>query len=116
MSYRRSLSWSAATRDMRNDRTFVAPAATLAERVAREEARKDGIRLYREAKAALVVAVAQPLATAAGYDRSAIMVLANAIVREQMAAVAGRSYRDLIGAALKKAWASARDARRAAAH
>jgi hypothetical protein len=116
MSARRALSWSAATRDMRNDRTIVAPAATLAERVAWEEARKDGIRLYREAKAALAIAAAQPLATAASYDRSAIMVLANAIVREQMAAVVGRSYRHLIGAALKKAWAAAHVARRAAAH
>ena len=116
MSLNRRLSWTAATRDMRNDRTFVAPAANLAERVAREEARKEGIRLYREAKAALVIAAARPLATAAGYDRTAIMLLANAIVREQMAAVLGRSYRDLIGKVLKEAWAAAHDARRAAAH
>lgn len=116
MPLQRRISWTSATRDMRNDRAFVASAATLAERVAREEARKDGIRLYREAKAALVIAAARPLATATGYDRSAIMLLANAIVREQMAAVLGRSYRALIGKALKQAWAAAHDARRAAAH
>jgi hypothetical protein len=116
MSNRRDLSWSAATRDMRNDRTFRAPAANLAERIAREDARKESICLYREAKTALALAAAQPLATAVGYDRRAIMVLANAIAREQMAAVLGRSYRALIGKALKKAWACAHIARRSAAH
>jgi hypothetical protein len=116
MALNRRISWTSATRDMRNDRAFVAPAATLAERVAREEARKEGIRVYREAKAALVIAAARPLATAGGYDRSAIMLLANAIVREQRAAVLGRSYRGLIGKALTQAWAAAKAARLAAAH
>lgn len=116
MSLSRRISWTAATRDMRNDRTFVAPAANLAERIAREEARKAGIRAYTEAKAALAVAKARPLFSALGYDRSAIMVLANAIAREQCAAVLGRSHRALIGAAMKQAWAAARAARLAAAH
>ncbi|WP_264051689.1 hypothetical protein [Methylobacterium flocculans] len=116
MSLNRSISWTAATRDMRADRTFIAPAANLAERVAREEARKEGIRLYREAKAALAAAKARPLFSALGYDRSAIMVLANAIAREQCAAVLGRSHRALIGKAMSQAWAMARAARLAAAH
>jgi len=116
MSLNRTISWTAATRTMRNDRTFVAPATNLAERIAREEARKEGIRLYGEAKAALVIAKGRPLVTAAGFDRSAIMLLANAIVREQRAAVLGRSHRDLIGKALKQAWAAAKAANRAAAH
>ncbi|MDR7039865.1 hypothetical protein J2X36_004643 [Methylobacterium sp. BE186] len=90
--------------------------ATLAERIARQQAREEGVRAYREARAALARAAAQPLATAAGYDRRAIMNLAVAIVREQMAAVAGRSYRALIGNALKQAWAAAKVQRRAAAH
>ncbi|KQQ39134.1 hypothetical protein ASF58_22850 [Methylobacterium sp. Leaf125] len=116
MSLNRSISWTAATRTMRQDRTFVAPAANLAERIAREEARKAGIRVYSEAKAALATAKARPLFTAAGFDRSAIMLLANAIVREQRAAVLGRSYRGLIGKALTQAWAAAKTARLAAAH
>lgn len=116
MSLNRSLSWTAATRDMRNDRTFVAPPANLAERIAREEARKEGIRLYGVAKAALAIAKARPLFSALGYDRSAIMVLANAIARERCAAVLGRSHRALIGNAMRQAWAAARAARLAAAH
>ncbi|MER2265613.1 hypothetical protein [Methylobacterium oxalidis] len=91
MSFRRSLSWSAALRDLRADRTAVAAPATLAERVARQQAREESVRAYREARAALARASAQPLASAAGYDRRAIMNLAVAVVREQMAAVTGRS-------------------------
>lgn len=117
MSARRSLSWSAATADMRRDRAFVTPPATLAERVSREHARIEGVRIYSEARKALAFAAAQPLATAKAYDRSAILKLANAIVRERMAAKPGQlAYRDLIGKAMKQAWAAARDARRAAAH
>lgn len=116
MSLQRTISWTAATRDMRNDRTFVAPAANLAERVSREEARKAGLRAYGEARAALAVARGRPLISAVGYDRSVIMALANAIAREQMAAVVGRSYRALIGKALAQAWATARATRLAAAH
>ena len=116
MSLNRTISWTAATRTMRQDRAVVAPPATLAERIAREEARKAGIVAYREAKAALAAAKARPLFSALGYDRSAIMVLANAIAREQRTAVAGRSHRDLIGAAMSQAWAIARAARLAAAH
>lgn len=116
MTLNRSISWTAATRTMRNDRTFVAPAAHLAERIAREEARKAGLRAYGEAKAALAAAKARPLFSALGYDRSAIMVLANAIAREQCAAVVGRSHRALIGKAMVQAWAAAKAARLAAAH
>lgn len=116
MSLQRKISWTAATREMRNDRAFVVPPANLAERLAREEDRKAGIRAYTEARLALASAKARPLVATAGYDRAAIMSLANAIVREQMAAVVGRSYRALIGAALKQAWAHAKAARRAAAH
>lgn len=111
MSYRCSISWSAAARDMRNDRTVVAPPATLVERIARQQAREENVRLYRVAQVALTVAWTRPLATAAGYDRAAIMNLANAIVRERMAARLGQSYRALIGKALK-AWAAAHAARR----
>jgi hypothetical protein len=116
MSLNRTLSWSAATRNMRADRTFQAPAANLAERIARNDAREESIRLYRKARIALNLAASQPLANAAGYDRHAIMILANAIVREQMAATLGRTYRNLISAAMKKAWAAAKDARLATAH
>lgn len=116
MSLNRTISWTAATRIMRQDRTVVAVPANLAERIAREEARKAGIRAYGEAKAALAVAKARPLFTAAGFDRSAIMLLANAIVREQRAAVLGHSHCDLIGKALSQAWAAAKAARLAAAH
>ncbi|GJE41306.1 hypothetical protein [Methylobacterium soli] len=116
MSIRRQISWTAATRDMRNDRTIVAAPATLAERIARQHAREENVRAYRAAQASLAVAAAQPLASAGGYDRAAIMTLANAIVRERMTARLGQSYRALIGKALKQAWSAARDARRAAAH
>lgn len=81
-----------------------------------EEARKAGLRTYGEAKAALAAAKARPLFSALGYDRSAIMVLANAIAREQRTAVLGRSHRSLIGKAMSQAWAIARAARLAAAH
>lgn len=116
MSLNRTISWTAATRTMRQDRAVVVAPANLAERVAREAARVEGIRLYREAKAALAAAKARPLFSALGYDRSAIMVLANAIAREQRTAVAGRSHRDLIGKAMSQAWAIAKAARLAAAH
>jgi hypothetical protein len=116
MSSRRQISWSAALRDMRNDRTVIAPPAPLVERIARQQAREENVRAFREAQTTLAIAAAQPLATAAGYDRRAIVNLANAIVRERMTARLGQSYRALIGKALKQAWAAARDARRAAAH
>ncbi|KAB1072199.1 hypothetical protein [Methylobacterium planeticum] len=116
MTTRRQISWTAATRDMRNDRTVVAPPATMAERIARQQVREEHVRLYRVAQTALTIAWSRPLATAASYDRAAIMNLANAIVRERMAAVLGQSYRALIGKALKQAWAAAHAARRAAAH
>ncbi|KAB1072529.1 hypothetical protein F6X53_27985 [Methylobacterium soli] len=95
---------------------MVASPATLAERIARQQAREENVRAYRAAQAALAVAAAQPLATAGRYDRRAIMRLANAIVRERMTARLGQSYRALIGKALKQAWAAARETRRAAAH
>ncbi|GEP04822.1 hypothetical protein [Methylobacterium oxalidis] len=112
----RSLSWPATLRDIRADRSSVAAPATLVERIARQHARAESVRAYREARATLARAAAQPLASAAGYDRRATMNLAVAIVREQMAAIIGRSYRTLIGSALKQAWAAAKAQRRAAAH
>lgn len=100
MSLRRSISWSAATRDMRSDRQ---PAAERRAYLATVHAAKiEGLR---------ATAGATLWTPAADFDRRAIMVRAVAD------AGTGRgTWSERMSEALKYVWACAHAARRAGSH
>ena len=114
MSLRRQVSWSSALRDMRGDRGSAdarraAIAASMALKLAASKA-KD------EAREAVRIADAAPLFAEGRFDRSAIMSRAWARARAARAHGDARPWRKLVSLELRRAWAWARDARRAAAH
>lgn len=98
MSCRRSLSWSAATRDMRDDRTKL-PAGFLSARGL--------IECY--------VRTRRPLVVAGKFDRTAIMAHAAAAAKLHQERT-GSTWGAAMSVSLKAAWQVARAAHRAAAH
>jgi hypothetical protein len=106
MALSRKIDWSAAMRDMRNDRTTPIAPGLLAAR-SLEIARLD--RLAKEAASA-------PLAVAGSFDRSAIMKAAIAQARLQKAKGNKAPWSQLVGSALRFIWLHAKQQRAFAAH
>ncbi len=108
MSATRSLSWSAAMRDIERDRgqyrpgerTAIVRAAAFA-KMAADAARK--------------AAVSQPLVVAGAYDRRAIMAAAVKAAQARRA-VSGEAWGICLSSALKGVWQVAKAARLAKAH
>jgi hypothetical protein len=98
MSFRRSLSWTAATRDMRNDRTKL-PAGFLSARAM--------VECY--------VRTRRPLVVAGKFDRAAIMAHAAAAAKLHQERT-GSTWGEAMSVSLKASWQVARAAHRAAAH
>lgn len=98
MSFRRSLSWTAAIRDMRNDRVQL-PAGFLSARGL--------IECY--------VRTRRPLVVAGKFDRAAIMAHAAAAAKQHQART-GSTWGEAMSVSLKAAWQVARAVHRAAAH
>ncbi len=101
----RKINWTAAMRDMRNDRAK--PVAGFLASRSLEIARLD--RTAREAAAV-------PFAVAGSYDRSAIMKAAIASARAQKAKGSKAPWSQLVGLALKTIWRNAKAQRSFAAH
>ena len=107
MSFRRSLDWSTAIRDMPAQQP-PRPAANSAavERMIRE----------MSAKAALKAAAALPLVVDSAFSKSAIMKQALAAARLERARGSSFPWPALLSAALKFAWLRAKMARKAQVH
>lgn len=101
----RKINWTAAMRDMRNDRAK--PVAGFLAARSLEIARLD--RLAKEAAAA-------PFAVAGSYNRSNIMKAALASARAQKAKGNKAPWSQLVGSALRSAWACAKQQRALSAH
>jgi hypothetical protein len=101
MSLRRKIDWMIAMRDLRHDRTS-SGSRPLFNRalVAAQQAR------------AVEEAAKQPLCSACGYDRGAIMRFAWAVARRERSARPNVAWRSLISSALKMVWARAKHAMR----
>lgn len=97
----RKIDWSAAMRDMRNDRANPTKPGLLA------SASLERARLDRIAKEAAAV----PFAVASSYDRSAIMKAAIAQARLQKAKGSKTPWSQLVGSALKFIWLHAKQQR-----
>lgn len=97
MSCRRSLSWSAATRDMRTNRIAI-PAGFLAARGLVE----------------CFVKTRRPLVVAGKFDRAAIMAHATAAAQAHQRRT-GSTWSEAMSVALKASWQVARRAHRAIA-
>ena len=106
MSCRRQISWTTATRDMRNDRVQIAPGQIGATLRANAYAKFTADRL-RAARPVLMVA--------GRYDRAAIMKAAIQQAQNRRA-VTGEAWGVCLSAALKGVWSVAKAARLAAAH
>jgi hypothetical protein len=106
MAATRKINWTAAMRDMRNDRSAPVALGFLAAR-SLETARLD--RLAKEAASV-------PFAVAGSYNRSAIMKAASAQARLQKAKGNKAPWSQLIGSALKNIWRHAKAQRAFAAH
>ncbi|WP_336488144.1 hypothetical protein [Methylobacterium nigriterrae] len=104
MTHRRSLSWSAALRDLRADRITIAPEERRA--YSRRE-----IFAKIAAKRALASAHTRPLADSSGYDRRAIMSAA-IISAKARRTVTGEPWNICLSAALRGTWQAAKEARR----
>lgn len=98
MSFRRSISWTAATRDMRNDRVQL-PAGFLSARAMVE----------------CFVKTRRPLVVAGKFDRAAIMAHAAAAAKLHQTRT-GSTWAAAMSVSLKAAWQVAKAAHRAAAH
>ncbi|KQP67680.1 hypothetical protein ASF41_21680 [Methylobacterium sp. Leaf111] len=98
MSFRRTISWTAATRDMRNDRVQL-PAGFLSARGLIE----------------CFVKTRRPLVVAGKFDRAAIMAHAAAAAKQHQART-GSTWAAAMSVSLKAAWQVAKAAHRAAAH
>lgn len=98
MSLNRRISWTAALRDMRNDRTPI-PAGLLSARGL--------IECY--------VRTRRPLVVADKYDRSAIMAHAAAAAKLHQERT-GSTWAAAMSVSLKAAWQVAKAAHRAATH
>jgi hypothetical protein len=100
MSLHRKIDWTAAIRDMRNDRTR--PVAGFLAARSMEIARLD--RLAKEAASV-------PFISGASFDRSAIMKAAVAQARFQKAKGSKAPWSQLVGFALKNIWRHAKQQR-----
>lgn len=101
--FRRSLSWSAALRDIRADRIQLPPD----ERKAR--CRQQAFAKLAAKRASAMIGV-RPLINAGAYDRRAIMCAAVAAAQARRA-ITGEPWRVCISAALKGTWQAARATR-----
>jgi hypothetical protein len=101
----RKINWTAAMRDLRNDRAK--PVAGYLAARSLEIARLD--RLAKEAAVA-------PFAVAGSYDRSAIMKAAIASARARKAKGSKAPWSQLVGFALKNIWRHAKQQRAFATH
>lgn len=99
MALRRSLSWSSALRDLRDDRAKV-PAGLISARV-----RAEGFARFR----------GRPLVVAGRFDRAAIMAAAVSAARAHQEQ-AGCTWAEAMSVALKGAWQAAKIAKGRAAH
>ena len=106
MALHRKINWTAAMRDMRNDRTAPVAPGYLAG-LSMERARLD--RLAKEA-------AKQPFFAAGAFDRSAIMKAAIASARLQKAKGSKAPWSKLLSSALKFAWICAKQQRAFATH
>ena len=98
MTFRRSLSWSTAMPDIRNDR---APAAAVSPMFLASMARARALDARRAAQA-------RPLVVNGAYDRSAIMQVAIAAARVDRARGVSLPWSQLLASALRTAWARAK--------
>jgi hypothetical protein len=98
MSFRRQISWTAATRDMRNDRVQL-PAGFLSARSL--------VECY--------VKTRRPLVVAGKFDRAAIMAHAAAAAKQHQTRT-GSTWAAAMSVSLKATWQVAKAAHRAAAH
>lgn len=108
MSLNRSISWTAAYRDMRQNRTQVSPAARHALNVANGYAKIAADRARLSART-------YPLVVAGQYDRAAIMRAATTAAKARRAAT-GEAWSVCLSAALKGTWTAAKAARLMGAH
>lgn len=106
MALYRKINWTAAMRDMRNDRAAPVAPGFLTTR-AIEAARLD--RLAKEAASIR-------FAVAGSYNRSAIMKAAIASARAQRAKGSKAPWSQLVGFALKAIWRNAKAQRAFAMH
>src|SRR4051794_25838894 len=100
MSFRRSLSWSAALQGLRADR------AKISSEERRAYSRRE-IFAKIAADRARASAHARPLALSSGYDRSAIMSAAIASAKARRT-VTGEPWNICLSAALKGTWQAAK--------
>jgi hypothetical protein len=98
MSFRRTISWTAATRDMRNDRVQL-PAGFLSARGLIE----------------CFVKTRRPLVVVGKFDRAAIMAHAAAAAKGHQERT-GSTWVAAMSVSLKAVWQVAKAAHRAAAH
>ena len=98
MSFRRSLSWSTAMRDIRNDR---APTAPVSPMFLASMARARALEACR-------TIAARPLVVNGAYDRSAIMQAAIAAARADRARGVSLPWSQLLASALRPTWARAK--------
>lgn len=108
MSLQRSISWTAAIRDMRQDRTQVSTDDRRAINAARGYAKIAADRARISARTA-------PLVVAGRFDRSAIMKAAIVAARARRNAT-GEAWTVCLSAALTGTWQVAKAARLAVAH
>ncbi len=104
MSHRRSLSWSAALRDLRADRITYDPEE-------RRAYRRREIFAKIAADRARASARTRPLVISSGYNRRAIMSAA-IISAKARRTVTGEPWNICLSAALKGTWQAAKEARR----
>jgi hypothetical protein len=100
MALPRKINWTAAMRDMRNDRVKPVPGFLAARSL-------EVVRLDRIAKEAAAV----PFVAGTSYDRSAIMKAAVAHARAQKAKGSKAPWSQLVGFALKNIWRHAKTQR-----
>jgi hypothetical protein len=105
MAFTRKIDWTTEMRELRSNRSQPVPGFLASRSLA--TARLD--RLARDA-------AARPLVVAGSYDRSAIMTAALAQARAQRPKGSKAPWSQLVGAALRFAWARAKAARIAGAH
>jgi hypothetical protein len=98
MSLNRRISWTAATRDMRADRTAL-PAGFLTARAT--------VEMFARTR--------RPLVVAGKYDRAAIMAHAAAAAKAHQIRT-GCAWGEAMSLGLKAAWQVAKAAHRAATH
>ena len=99
MSFRRSLSWASALRDLRSDRAIVPAGLASARALAQCYSRVHNL----------------PLVVGGQYDRRAIMTVASLAAKAHQART-GATWAASLSVALKATWQAAKAARRSATH